>query len=134
MNDDNDKKDKINSNPYDFEMLDYISKSRLEKTKEPITKERKIEHLLVVNTLFKIFLGTYGRQFAEQYDNNFTKDLWFTSLIPYSKIQITKAIEAVLNDEFVTPPNLKKFITYCEKTEQKNNGRLPRLKIGVNTN
>ena len=127
--------DEIDENVFDFELIEKIIQNRVNTSKVDFKKEKSHERLKVINTLFKIFISMYGKNFADQYDNDFTKDIWFNALLVFDKQEIANGIEKVLQDEYVSAPNLKRFILYCSEPMDKkeNTQRLPTLYRGVNT-
>ena len=122
----------VDSNPYDMEMIQDFIKNRVEASPVDFSKENPKERLKVINTLFKIFISVYGRQFIDQYDNDFSRDIWFNALLEFTKEDIAGGIEAVLKDEYVTAPNLKKFIICCRNYKKVKTNRLPTLVKGKN--
>lgn len=125
----------IDSEPYDMELIQKIIQNRVKTSTVDFKKENPKDRLKIVNTVFKVFIGIYGRQFAEQYDNDFAKDIWFNALLVFDKEQIAEGIELVLQDEYVTAPNLKRFMLYCSQSKKKKkaqNLKLPKLIKGKN--
>lgn len=124
----------------DQDLFNKFIQNRLNSSEVDLANEDPVERLKVVNTLFKIMIGIYGSGFANQYDNKYTKDIWFNALLVFTKDEIANGIELMLQDkEFNSIPNLKKFIFYCdeakngrnyiqEKIEIKERQRLPKLK------
>lgn len=128
-------KNSIDSTPFDIDLIQMLIKKRVQTSKVDFSKENGKDRLKVVNTVFKIFIGIYGRQFADQYDNDFAKDIWFNALLVFDKEQIAEGIELVLQDEYVTAPNLKRFMVYCaqgKKQQKAKSNKLPRLVKGKN--
>lgn len=127
------KDNEVDSSPYSEDLIRTLIQNRVKTSKVDFSKENTKERLKVVNTLFKVFISIYGKQFAEQYDNDFSKDIWFNALLVFEIEQIAEGIELVLQDEYVTAPNLKRFMLYCSQGKKKEKTkRLPRLVKGKN--
>lgn len=129
-----------NDDGIDQELFNMFIKNRISNSNVDFSKESRNERFLVVNTLFKIMIGTYGEMFARQFDNQYSRDIWFNSLLVFSKEDISNGIELMMQDvQFTAVPNLKKFIQYCtdasngknyikDKEIAKEKQRLPKLK------
>lgn len=130
-----DDKNNIDSTPFDIELIQNIIKNRVKTSAIDFSKENPKDRLKVLDTVFKVFIAMYGRQFSEQYDNDFTRDIWFNALLVFNKEQIAEGIELVLQDEYVTAPNIKRFMVYCaqsSKNKKAKSKKLPRLIKGKN--
>lgn len=132
------------TNGIDQELFSRFIQNRVANSKVDFTKENTKERFVVINTLFKIMIGTYGEMFARQFDNQYSKDIWFNALLVFSTEDIANGIELMLQDtKFTSVPHLKKFIQYCtdaadgknyikEKQLTAEKLRLPKLKKGQN--
>lgn len=128
----------------DQELFNKFIQNRVKNSSVDFSKEDHKRRFVVINTLFKIMIGTYGEVFTRQFDNQYSKDIWFNGLLVFSVDEIADGIELMFQDvKFVGTPNLKKFIQYCtdaaegknyikEKVERAEALRLPKLKKGQN--
>lgn len=124
----------------DKDLFNRFVKNRVENSDVDLTNEDPKERLKTINTLFKIMIGIYGTGFANQFDNNVAKEIWFNALLVFKTDEIANGIELMLQDkEFKSIPNLKRFIFYCDEAKSGKNyfkdahnkierGRMPKLK------
>lgn len=96
--------------------------NRVANSTADLANEDPKKRLKLMNTLFKILIGTYGRHFAEQFDNNYSKDIWLNALLIFKRDDISNGLELMFQDpNFNSSPNLKKFISYCEEARNGKN-------------
>lgn len=124
----------------DKDLFDRFVTNRIENSDVDLATENPTERLKTVNTLFKILISIFQYGFSSQFDNDFSKEVWFNSLLVFDTKVIADGLELLLQDkDFKGIPNLKRFIFYCEEAKKGKNyykdahaqlekGRLPKLK------
>lgn len=132
--------DKKTDDNIDHEFFNQFVSNRIKNTSANLAEENPKERVKTIHTLFKMMIGTYGKYFADQFDNSVAREVWLNGLLIYKKEHISSGFELMLQDpSFNSTPNLKKFLSYCEDAKRGRNyiaeakkriedKRLPKLK------
>jgi hypothetical protein len=102
----------------DQDFFNKFVQNRVENSNADLINEDPKERVKLINTLFKMLIGMYGRNFADQFDNPYAKEIWLNALLVFKKEDIAKGLDLMLQDpNFQSAPNLKKFILYCDDAQ-----------------
>ena len=117
----------------DKDFFSLFIKNRINSSDVDLSGENPKERVKTINTLFKILIGMYGKSFSEQFCSSDVKDIWFNGLLVFSKEEIAKGLEYLMQDPSPYAPNLVQFIAACNKGNNKKNNKnninsLPKLK------
>lgn len=122
----------------DKDLFTMFITNRVKDSKVDFSKESPKIRIETVNTLFKILIGVYGKSFSEQFDSDHVRDLWLNGLLVFTKEEIAGGLELLMKEANPYPPNLIKFIKYCNDAKPnkklKINNGLPKLRKSTNKN